>query len=191
MTKCAVALAVLVLAVPAANAADSFYAAYISRPDGTVPCYARTYDEKHLAANPKQKVIHFFVTQSNAEDLAPPKTFDLAFGFLLRDSSDSYTSEAGCAAKGDGAVCAVEGDGGHFRLTPRPDGLLVTIEGRLELEGMESFSPDLAESDDREFRLYESPDNECFYEGMGFLDEDDPQADPNAPALARPAPADG
>ncbi len=179
--------AVLVFAAPAANAADSFYATYFAGRNGEAPCYARTYDAEHLAKNPKQKVIHFFVTESEAEQMAPPQTFDLAFGFRLKDSTDAFSSEAGCAAKGDGALCSAEGDGGQFSLTPREDGLLVTIVGRLELEGMESFSPNLADSDDRELRLYTSPADQCFYntgdEGDG---EDEPEGDPNAPALSRP-----
>ena len=186
-----IAIAALVLAAPAANAADSFYAKFIAERDGATPCYARTYDAKHLADNPKQKVIHFFVTRSEAEHMAPPKTFDVAFGFRLKDSTDAFSSEAGCVAKGDGALCSAEGDGGQFRLTPREDGLLVTIVERLELEGMESFSPNLADSDDRELRLYASLPDACFYDPSGESEgKDEPDADPNAPQLSRPGSSD-
>lgn len=181
------AIASLTLAAPAASAADSFYAKFIAERDGVAPCYARTYDAKHLAAHPRQKVIHFFVTHSDAEGMTPPKTFDLSFGFRLKDSTDSFSSEAGCAAEGDGAICSAEGDGGHFRLTPRPDGLLVTVEGRLALEGAESFSPDLMESDDREFRLYLSPASECSYGWGGEEDrEEEGGVEPLAPSIQRP-----
>jgi hypothetical protein len=183
-------IVVLLSAAPAANAADSFYATYIAEKNGVAPCYARSYDQKHLADHPKQKVVHFFVTHSEAEHMAPPKTFDLSFGFRIKNSTDSFSSEAGCAVKGDGATCSAEGDGGQFSLTPRPDGLLVTVVGRLELEGMESFSPDLMKSDDREFRLYVSPAGECNYgwgseeEGEDGEDEDGPE--PLAPSIQRP-----
>ncbi|HET7714116.1 MAG TPA: hypothetical protein VFK86_00660 [Bauldia sp.] len=183
MKRCAL-VAVLVLAAPAASAADSFYAIYIADRNGVAPCYARTYDAKHLAAHPDQKVVHFFLKHSEAEGMDPPKSFDLAFGFRLRDSTDSFSSEAGCAAKDDGAICAVEGDGGHFRLAPRGDGLLVTVVERLALEGMESFSPDLMESDDRAFLLHPSPADECLYDVLEGGDE--PGGDPSAPALTRP-----
>jgi len=179
-----VAIAIIAAAAPAAVAADSFYATYIAERGGAAPCYARTYDGKHLAAHPKQKVVHFFLRQSDADQGAPPKSFDLSFGFRLRDSTDSFSSEAGCAAKGDGAVCSAEGDGGQFKLTPRPDGLLVSVVERLELEGMESFSPNLAESDDREFRLYPSPASEC-----GDDDADDDGGgviEPLTPSISRP-----
>jgi hypothetical protein len=183
MTKRAVAaIAVLAFAAPAANAADSFYSTYIAGRNGVAPCYARTYDQKHLAAHPKQKVVRFFLKHSDAEGMDPPKSFDLGFGFRLKDSTDFFSSEAGCAAKGDGAVCSVEGDGGHFRLDPRKDGLLVTVRERLAIEGAESFSPDLAESDDKELRLYLSPAEECSFDQDG----DDADGDPNAPGLSRP-----
>ncbi len=184
------AIAVLTIAAPvAAEAAGSFYATYIAERKGAAPCYARTYDAKHLAANPKQKVIHFFVTHSDVEDMTPPKTFEVGFGFRIRGSSDFFSSEAGCAAKRDGAICSAEGDGGEFRLTPREDGLLVTIVDRLELEGMESFSPNLADSDDRELRLYESAASECHYDTFGEGEEEGEGGaaiDPLAPQLPRP-----
>jgi hypothetical protein len=179
------ALALVVAAAPRAEAADSFYATYIAPRNGVAPCYARTYDPKHLAAHPKQKVVHFFVTRSGANQGKPPKSFDVGFGFRLEDSSDAFSGEAGCAAKGDGAICSVEGDGGQFRLAPRPDGLLVSVVGFLALEGMESFSPNLAESDDREFRLYASPAEAC---GHGGGDEGNGGSaiEPLTPSVSRP-----
>jgi len=181
-------IAALVLAAPAASAADSFYATYIAGRDGA-PCYARTYDAKHLAAHPKQKVVHFFVVPSETEELSPPRTFAVDFGFRLKGSTDSFASLAACTAKGDGALCSAEGDGGQFRLTPRPDGLLATVVERLEIEGMESFSPNLVDSDDREFRLYVSPASECGYgdggnEGNGG--SDGPGLEPLTPSVSRP-----
>ena len=62
----------LIVAAPAANAADSFYATYIAERNGAAPCYARSYDQKHLAEHPKQKVVHFFVTHGDVETMAPP-----------------------------------------------------------------------------------------------------------------------
>jgi len=178
------AIGLVIAAAPAADAAESFYAAYIAERDGAAPCYARTYDRKHLAAHPKQRVLQFFVTHSDSDQGAPPKAFDLSFGFKLKDSTDSFASLAVCEAKGDGAACFVEGDGGGFRLAPRPDGLLVTVVERLELEGMEGFSPNLAESDDREFRLYASPEGECVYDPHGG--DTGSAIDSLTPSISRP-----
>jgi hypothetical protein len=64
----------------------------------------------------------------------------------------------------------------------------VTVVERLELEGMESFSPDLMKSDDREFRLYLSPASECGYD-RGDDDADDgdgPVIEPLTPSISRP-----
>ena len=157
----------LLAAVPAAASAESFYGRYIFGPDGIPPCYARTYTADHLAAHPKQKVTQFFLVRSDMDDGGPPKSFDVGFGFRLKGSSDVFAAEAGCVARGDGATCSVEGDGGGFSLAPRPDGLLVSVENRLELEGMESFSPNLYDSDDRAFRLYVSPPEACLFDIFG------------------------
>ncbi len=179
-------IALVIAAAPATNAAETFFAIYIAERNGVRPCYARTYDAKHLAAHPQQKVEHFFVIRSDGDQGKPPKTFDLSFGFRLKESSDSFSSLAGCAAKGDGATCSVEGDGGHFRLTPRPDGLLVTVVDYLAIEGTESFSPNLAESDDRAFRLYPAAATECSYGWGGDHPGGGIVLEPLTPSISRP-----
>jgi hypothetical protein len=160
MRKLATAALLLAAASPV-HAAETFYDRYVIGADGIPPCYARTYTAEHLAEHPRQKVTQFFLTASAVDDGRPPRSFDMGFGFRLKGSSDLFAAMAACVAKGDGATCVVEGDGGGFTLTPRPDGLLVTVEERLEVEGMESFSPNLHDSDDREFRLYASAPEEC------------------------------
>lgn len=156
-----------IVAVPTAANAETFYDRYIIGPDGIPPCYARTYTAEHLAAHPRQKVTQVFLVRSDVDDGRPPKSFDVGFGFRLKGSRDVFAAEAGCVARGDGATCTVEGDGGGFTLAPRPDGLLVSVDQRLELEGMESFSPNLYDSDDREFRLYVSPPEACLFDIFG------------------------
>jgi hypothetical protein len=186
--------AALILAAPAAGlAADSFFQKYIAERDGAAPCYARTYDAEHLAANPKQRVRRIFVIHSDIDDLHPPKSFEVLFGFKLRGSKDSFTSEAGCSATRAGAECSVEGDGGTFKLSPDSGGgLLLTNDDRLQLEGSESFSPDLAKGgDDRLLILYPSPAEECSFgdggEGSTGAEEETPPAvDPLVPTLERP-----
>ncbi len=180
-----IALALLAAALPAGGAsAAGFYDRYVLGPDGIPPCYARVYDRDHLAGHPRQKVTHFFVTYGEDDTGRPPKSFDMAFGFLLKGSRDVFTGLARCMVKGDGAACLVEGDGGAFTLTPRPDGLLVSVNGRLEIEGVDSFSPDLHESDDRDFRLYASTAELCVFDIFGERSGASP-IEPLAPSIER------
>jgi hypothetical protein len=162
-----VTAALLLAAASPVHAAGTFYDRYVIGADGIPPCYARTYTGEHLAEHPRQKVTEFFLTGSAVDDGRPPRSFTMDFGFRLKGSSDVFGAVAVCAARGDGATCLVEGDGGGFTLTPRPDGLLVTVEERLEVEGAESFSPDLHDSDDREFRLYASAPEVCVFNAFG------------------------
>jgi hypothetical protein len=182
MRKLVVAAVLLVTASPV-HAAGTFYDRYVIGADGIRPCYARTYTGAHLAEHPRQKVTQFFLTASRVDDGRPPRSFAMDFGFRLKGSSDLFAAMAACTARGDGATCAVEGDGGGFTLTPRPDGLLVTVETRLEVEGTESFSPNLHESDDREFRLYASPPEECV---SGGGTEDGAGVESLTPSIERP-----
>lgn len=160
-------IASLLAALPATASAASFYDRTIIGPDGIPPCYARTYAADHLAAHPKQKVTQFFLTRSEVDIGSPPASFGVGFGFRLKGSRDVFAALAECFSDGEGASCSVEGDGGGFRLTPRPDGLLVSVDERLELEGISGFSPNLQDSDDREFRLYVSPPEACYVDVFG------------------------
>jgi hypothetical protein len=178
-------IATLVLATPAASAADSFYATYIGERGGVAPCYARTYDQKHMAAHPKQRVKRFYVIHSSAEHLEPPATFEVILGYKLRGIDDYYVSEAGCGREGADIVCWAEGDAGSFKLAPNGEGLRITIDDRLHLEGRESFSPDLAKGgDDRVLLVHPSPPNECNFGGRG--EDSPPEVDPLAPSISRP-----
>lgn len=179
------ALVLLATPLPAGGAsATSFYDSYVIGSDGIPPCYARVYSREHLADHPHQKVTHFFVTYGEYDTGQPPKSFDMAFGFLLRGSRDIFTGLAHCTTKSDGATCLVEGDGGAFTLTPRPDGPLVSVDSRLEIEGVDSFSPDLHESDDRAFRLYAGPPELCLFDVFGG-DSPSPAIEPLTPSIER------
>ncbi|MBN9023347.1 MAG: hypothetical protein J0H08_14920 [Rhizobiales bacterium] len=157
------------VAAPAA-AAGSFYDTYIKRPGGLSPCYARTYGADHLVDHPRQVVTRFYVTRSEYDEAGSARAFDVAFGFTLRTMGGAFVGYASCRAKGDGAACVVEADGGGFTLSPRPDGLLVSVDGRLEIEGSLGFSPNLHDSDDREFRLYADDQEACFLDDPGGAD---------------------
>jgi hypothetical protein len=176
----AIVFLTLLVASPAL-AADTFYDTHIAKRDGETPCYARTYDAAHLAAHPKQVVRRFFTIANGGEGSDGRGGFYLTFGFVMRDSDEHFAGDAYCKPKGDGAVCHAEGDGGSFTVSPRSDGLLLTVGDFLALEGSETFSTNLAESDDREFRLYRSPAAEC------DLDWRHPGGNPSAPSLSRPS----
>ncbi len=175
----------MILAVPTAGlAADSFFQRYFAEQNGAAPCYARTYDAEHLVANPKQRVQRMFVIHSDTDKLHPPKSFEVLFGFKLRTSSDPFTSEAGCTATRTGAACSVEGDGGSFKLSDYGDGLKMTIDDRLQVEGSKGFSPDLAKGgDDGLLLLFPSPAEDCSFDGEQPAA---PVADPLSPTIARP-----
>lgn len=154
------------ISAPSAGAA-SFYGRYIAGPDGISPCYARTYSPEHLAEHPQQTVTRFYLTRSEYDHGGSAQSFEVAFGFTLKTIRGAFASYATCRPRGDGAACVAEADGGGFSLSPRPDGILVSVEQRLEVEGSEDFSPDLHASDDRDFRLYESDPEACFLDGSG------------------------
>ncbi len=157
------AIAVAMLA-PSAALADTFYDRVAER-DGAIPCFARIYDAGHLSDHPRQRVTHFFLRHSEAEDLTPPESFDVVIGYKLKGSTDSFVTEAGCAAEGDGADCGAEGDAGSFKLAPHPEGMLVIIDDRLYLEGRVSWSPDLAkDGDDSPILLRPGPTSDCHFE---------------------------
>ena len=158
-----IAIAVAML-TPSAALADTFYDRIADR-DGSIPCFARIYDAGHLNDHPRQRVTHFFLRHSEAEDLTPPESFDVVIGYKLKGSTDSFVTEAGCAAEGDGADCGAEGDAGSFKLAPHTEGVLVVIDDRLHLEGHVSFSPDLAkDGDDSPILLRPSPTSDCHFE---------------------------
>jgi hypothetical protein len=158
---------VLVAAVllPTYAVADTFYDRILAEPGGVVRCYARIYEDAHMRSHPRQRVTHFFLRHSEAQDLTPPETFDIVIGYRLKESVDVFVTEAGCAAEGDGAICDAEGDAGSLKLAGDGQEVTVTIDDRLHLEGRVSFSPDLArDGDDSPLLLRPSPTADCHFE---------------------------
>src|SRR5262245_10412350 len=70
-------------------------------------CYARSYDEAHLAAHPRQTVTRFFLGDPGEAWRAssPPGHFNIAFGFQLTDHPGAYTGVGICERRGEGASC--------------------------------------------------------------------------------------
>lgn len=127
-------------------------------------CWLRTYDAAHLRAHPRQRVIEFGLVNANL--LIDPSArrageVSLGFTFQLRGERQAYNGMAVCRRAGAGADCGVEGDGGRFRLDPRPGGGLRLTVSRLVVEGDNGFSPDLGASDDRVLDLTHARGRAC------------------------------
>jgi hypothetical protein len=120
-----------------------FIVDFFGKISGRRPCYARTYDAKHLAAHPRQRLksISLAAAGHGNED-------ELRYAFRLKSGTDHYTGLAVCRPRGKGAHCLVEGDGGDFSLAPAGGGLRLTVGQRWIVEGAHGFSPDLARGGD-------------------------------------------
>ena len=139
-----------------AAAQQSFYETHLAP-----PCYARVYDDAHLAAHPRQRVTRFYVTGSRSADTGPD-TFIVDFGFTVKDNPDVYIGSASCDSTPDSAECWADGDGGTFTLEGFDGGLEVRVGQYLALEGSASFSPDLGHGgDDKVIRLYSGAQAAC------------------------------
>ena len=139
-----IAAALLCLAATEAPAAVSLYERYFGERESVAPCYARQPD----TPRPGRRIARFFVRHADEENLRPPGSFEVAFGFTLAGSDELFASEAGCAAVGPVARCEAADDGGQFTLAPEGEGVKLTIGNRLTLEGPETFSPDLSDGRD-------------------------------------------
>ncbi|QQR39427.1 hypothetical protein [Devosia rhizoryzae] len=118
-------------------------------------CYARAYDQAHLSSHPRQRVEYISLGYSDWQEPGYDITLDLSF--TLRDGS-VYSGLAYCRED----LCALEGDGGYFNLLPRNDGLELSVVRYLELEGYNSFSGNLMNSDDQVFLIYPARPAACF-----------------------------
>ena len=100
-------------------------------------CWARSYDAAHMTAHPKQKVtaiaVSYVVEKTYPEQPDPVPMWDPysaapAFSAILAVTMKGHTKTllAGiyCTQSEDPnrLDCGVEGDGGSFTLTKRPDG---------------------------------------------------------------------
>lgn len=110
---------------------QSLFDSHFAKVADGAPCYARTYDDTHLAAHPKQTVkrIEFAMNKSNPSGNAnTAANFELGFGVQVTKSPEWYTGLAICKDTGGAIDCFLEGDGGRFRLTA------ANKDGALKLE---------------------------------------------------------
>lgn len=126
-------------------------------------CYLATYDEPHLAAHPQQTIVTFLITDvgEDVRALDTETQKHLGFAFQIKDDSDIYTGLGACTPSQSAAACLIEGDGGEFTITPTTNGLRVDI-ARMEIEGPERVTPDLAHSaENRTLQLTRSSGTDC------------------------------
>lgn len=130
--------------------------------EGGDPCFARAYDEAHLARHPHQRVVRFTLRRERVDVPGEngAERFTVRIAFRLRSDHDAYATNAICTPAGRRADCTGEGDTGTFRLELSGAAIRVAVE-RLEVEGQSGASPDLAGSDDRVFLLRPAPAEAC------------------------------
>ena len=159
-------IAAAALASCGANPASSAPAAaapdLISALTSPGACFTRVYDAAHLAAHPNQTVTHFSLGDPGENWRATQSAdhFNLAFSFQITAGADVYSGVAICQPAEGRVNCDVEGDGGNFALAADGDGLRVTVT-RLQAEGANDFSPDLAEADNRVMLLRRAASGAC------------------------------
>ncbi len=156
----------LVASAPVAQADDAgLFDSHFAKVAGGTPCYARSYDDAHLKAHPKQQVkrIEIDMTRANPDGVVnTAENFDLGVGVQVTRSADWYTGAAICKQAGDAIDCFLEGDGGRFRLTADKDGALKLEAGDygLAFEGAKDFL-ELKDSDDHVFIVAPSDRSAC------------------------------
>lgn len=125
-------------------------------------CFARAYDEAHLRSHPDQTVTDFFLGDPGSDwaKTQSPAHYNLAFGFQVADDTDTYSGVAICEPQGALAACDIEGDGGSFTIERNGAGLRLRLV-RMQVEGMQDFSPDLALGDNRVMLLEPAPSSVC------------------------------
>lgn len=134
-TVVAAATAMMTMAAVAAGAfggTPALFDTHFANVQGGTPCYARTYDEAHLKAHPKQtvKAVELEMERTNPDGTVnTAQNFELGFGVQVTRSSEWYVGLAICKDSGGAIDCFLEGDGGRFQLTADKDGALKIATG--------------------------------------------------------------
>ncbi len=149
----------------AAATPDDLFNRFFSNVLDGRPCYARTYDEKHLKAHAAQRVQRIEIDLSKTNSDGTPNTsdrFELGFALMLTTSPEWYGQAASCKTGAVDFECFLEADGGLFRLTPTDGGglRLKTGETGLALEGSDAVELSGKSGEDRVFDLVPSKE-EC------------------------------
>jgi hypothetical protein len=142
---------------------------------GRSACFARRYDAAHLKAHPVQQVTSLALRiryHRHAPDAANPagqRNYYFTLAATTREREAPRLSSGECSAPGASIVCAVECDGGGFRLLREGPGSLLldlTRFGRLRLSRscQEGDEAELTPGrDDRRFRLEPVDASRCAF----------------------------
>ena len=117
-------------------------------------CYIRTYSPEHLAKHPQQQVTQITLSPSALSDGGTVEEINLFI--QVRRTEYEYHGLAYCQPVDSQWLCAVEGDGGQFTLSPAQGrDLYLTVQpGGLALEGQRDTLQIASDSgDDRKFRI--------------------------------------
>lgn len=122
-------------------------------------CFNRSYSASHLQQRPRQQVTRIALAALDRgadRPNMPANQSEFLIAAQVRGSSQWKTGLAYCTfGAGETSACAIEGDGGQFSLTNRPDGtVLIRTQGELRLgedERMAEFGGQF--SDDNAFIL--------------------------------------
>ncbi|WP_409559965.1 hypothetical protein [Hyphomicrobium sp. MC8b] len=173
------AKAVLLSIIPSTSVAvaatsDELFNTYFGNVLGGLPCFAQTFDDRALNANPQQRVrkIEIDLAKTNSDGTPnTPDRFTLGFAVMLASGSDWFGQRANCQTNDDDFECYLESDGGIFRLSPQKTGLkLVTGDDGISVDDGDS-EVELSGKDgiDKTFDLVpskeECQDAAAFFEG--------------------------
>ncbi|RUO98988.1 hypothetical protein [Hyphomicrobium sp.] len=126
-TKAAVLSLVPNVSLAVAATSDDLFNTYFANVLDGRPCFARTYEDKELAAHPDQRVraIEIDLSKANADGTPnTPDRFQLGFALMLKSGPEWIGQTASCRTNDTDFECYVSGDGGVFSLTPKDGGEL-------------------------------------------------------------------
>jgi hypothetical protein len=116
-------------------------------------CYGRVYDQAHLARHPRQRVTSILVRDGVVPAENVPGVVAIIDIRLALRGGEKAEAAGYCKRTDAGLACTLEGDAGAVLVSRRgADGLLVTIDGRFDIETARGFH-NLAKGDDGAFHL--------------------------------------
>lgn len=130
---------------------------------GGEACYLRSYSRNHLASHPDQRSREIALGPW-APGRGDPRSLVLKLQLWLRDAAAPVWGVAFCENTGGSLSCGLEGDAGHFTLTPQEDGRIRLEVGRhgLLFEGAdEIIEISGTTGDDRTFLMPRVPADSC------------------------------
>jgi hypothetical protein len=125
-------------------------------------CFARVYDEAHLAKHPDQLVT---AVKLHIRKWTEEKYVEFALKVKVRGRNETLHTGGLCQKGESGLSCSVDCDGGGINVVPRGDHAMMYVE-RIRMATCDSDYVDSGEDlsggkDDRVFRLNRVNEREC------------------------------